>query len=59
MNLQQKDLESKAKKLNNKEEETNYTSKPLLVIDKDEVKKSNWCGYCVFSSGQAANCSLF
>jgi hypothetical protein len=59
MNLQQKDLMSKVKKLNNKEEETNYTSKPALIIDKEEVKKSVWCGNCVFNSGQEGNCSLF
>lgn len=57
--LKQKEIVVTGNKVKNKEEETNYTAKAGLILDKEDVKKTMWCGNCVFNSGQGSGCSTF
>ena len=59
MNLQPtKEIKSE-RKSKNKEEETNYTVKPVLILDKEEIRKSLWCGNCMFRGNNGSSCLIF
>lgn len=57
--LKQKEIGVVGNKVKNKEEETNYTAKVGLILDKEDIKKTAWCGNCVFNSGQGSGCLTF
>lgn len=41
-----------------KEEETNYTVKPALMLERDEIKNSLWCRNCLFSASNESFCLI-
>jgi hypothetical protein len=59
MNLQPHKEINPERKSKNKEEETNYTVKPVLILDKEEIKKSLWCGNCMFRGNNSHGCLSF
>lgn len=59
MNLQPTKEINTERKSKNKEEETNYTVKPVLILDKEEIKKSFWCGNCMFRGNNNSSCLIF
>lgn len=59
MNLQPTKEINSERKSKNKEEETNYTVKPVLILDKEEIKKSLWCGNCMFRGNNNSSCLIF
>ncbi|OMJ84099.1 hypothetical protein SteCoe_14851 [Stentor coeruleus] len=57
-NFQLNDLERSPRKSKTKEEETNYTAKPAMILERDEVKKSLWCSSCMFKASNETNCLI-
>ncbi|OMJ93911.1 hypothetical protein SteCoe_3109 [Stentor coeruleus] len=57
-NLQPKEPVHTPRKSKTKEEETNYTAKPAMVLEREEVKKSIWCSNCMFKSSNETNCLI-
>ncbi|OMJ89751.1 hypothetical protein SteCoe_8018 [Stentor coeruleus] len=45
-------------KFKTKEEETDYTVKPALVLERDEIKKSLWCSNCLISASNESVCLI-
>jgi hypothetical protein len=56
-NLQGKEETPRRSKV--KEEMTNYTAKPPVILETVEIKKSNWCHNCIYGSKINEQCLLF
>ena len=46
------------RKSKSKEEETNYTTKPQMIIEKEELKQSYWCSNCMLKDPSEPMCSV-
>jgi hypothetical protein len=46
------------RKSKTKEEETNYTTKPGLIMEKEEIKKTFWCTPCMLKSSEVSKCLI-
>ena len=55
--LQQADS-TKTRKSKSKEEETNYTSKPAMILDREAVQKSFWCHNCILKTDSHGVCLI-
>ena len=47
------------RKSKSKEEETNYTSKPAMILEKEAVQKSFWCHNCILKTDSQGSCLIF
>ena len=57
--LQQADSTKTPRKSKTKEEETNYTSKPAMILEKEAVQKSFWCHNCILKTDSQGSCLIF